>query len=227
MASMSFVYVALERIQPEQIFQHNKLSQAPNKKGLWEVLPIPPTGEINPLIPRGWSSMRACLEIWLMKEKNGCFRDIFSGLGDSSSPKISRWDSELPAFIKHSCSLMLVQDRPRGPGAVKDALLHLCYEQLNLKWALEISVFIFNLSNCWPHCRASKGCFLNGTQYLHTEDSQQGEVAILSFLKTINYWYYPTILLYQQVFLFTGGNKFCTLKRENVRNITGFHLAAW
>lgn len=43
-------------MQPEEIFQHNELSQVPNEKCLQEVHPILPTGKINHLIP-------GCLEL--------------------------------------------------------------------------------------------------------------------------------------------------------------------
>jgi len=69
---------------------------------------------------------------------------------------------------------MLIQDRPRVTGPVKDILLHLHHEWWNLKWAPEILVFIFNVSNCWWHCRAPEGCFLNGTRYLYTPQQKVG-----------------------------------------------------
>lgn len=119
------------------------------------------------------------------KEKISCFREDFASLGDSSSPQISQWHSELPIFTKHSCSLVLIQDRPRVAGAVKDTLLYLHYEQPNLKWVPEIPVFVFNVSNCWWRCGASKGCFLNGIQYLHAEQLSS-EKWYFSVLETRN-----------------------------------------
>lgn len=44
-AGVGVVYIALERMQPEEIFQHNELSQVPNEKCLQEVHPIPPAGK--------------------------------------------------------------------------------------------------------------------------------------------------------------------------------------
>jgi len=58
MAGMSVVYIALERIQPEQIFQCDELS-GHKQEILQEEPPIPPTGKTHPLIPGGWSCMRA------------------------------------------------------------------------------------------------------------------------------------------------------------------------
>lgn len=62
-AGVGVIYIALERMQPEEIFRHNELSQVPNEKCLQGVHPILPTGKINHLIPGGWSYMRAWLQI--------------------------------------------------------------------------------------------------------------------------------------------------------------------
>lgn len=144
-------------MQPEDIFQHNELSQVPNEKCLQEVHPILPTGKINHLIPRcSVLHVGPAPDLDLPKKK--MFFAAWERSG--SSLKISWWDSEFLIFTKYLCSLKLVYHRPGGVGAVRDILLHLCHEQLNMKWVQGIPVFIFNMSSLWQHYRAARGGLL-------------------------------------------------------------------
>lgn len=134
MSGMSVVYIALEKIQPEQIFQHNELSQAPNKERFTRS-----TSNTTNWKNQSFNIKRLELyaglppDLDLPKKKMASLGKFFLVCGDSSCSKISQWDSELLIFTKQSRSLMLTQDGPRVAGAVEDTLLHLHYEQLNLK----------------------------------------------------------------------------------------------
>lgn len=169
------------------------------------------------------------------KEKNGLFRESFAGLEDSSHQKIPS--------VRFWAPWCLSKTGLEWQEQLK-MLLHLHYEQLNLKWALEIPVFIFNVSNCWQHCRASKGWLLNGilvSPYISARrdvSSSPGdkklEVSVvlppaceymwyhcLQISRAGGcgcYWYYLTVLPYQNLILFSSGNKCFMLKRENVSN---------